>query len=452
VKRNGEATILVVDDDRAFRLSTAELLRQDGHEVFAAGDGTEAVEALKERHFDLMLLDLRMPGTDGLGIVEALRRWGEGIPILMISGFGTVDTAVKALHLGADDFLTKPVEPDVLSHRVAELLERRPGAAEDGDGKLMEMVGRSEPMQEVFDAIRRVAPAEATVLLSGETGTGKELAARAIHTHSRRSGGAYVAVNCASLAEGLLESELFGHVRGAFTGAVSDKPGLFEAAEGGTLFLDEVGDIGPALQQRLLRAIQEREIRRVGSVRPTKVDVRLVAATSRDLRAEVAEGRFREDLFYRLNVFPIALPPLRERASDIPLLVEFVLRQRAERPHGRALSCSPFAMRILRSYRWPGNVRELFAALESAAIRADGDRIEAQHLPADVRDASDAQGNGSRYRAEAVGDDERSAIVAALHEAEGSRTRAAELLGMGRTTLWRKMKAYGIELEDDKPA
>lgn len=448
----GLAQILVVDDDRAFRLSTAALLQQDGYQVVSVSDGQQAVEALREGRFDLMLLDLRMPGTDGLGVVEALRTWGDGIPILMISGFGTVDAAVRALHLGVDDFLTKPVEPDVLSHRVADLLERRPGVEAGTETAFGEMVGRSAIMQEVFNAIRRVAPTETTVLITGETGTGKELVAKAIHAHSARRAGPFVAVNCAALPDGLLESELFGHVRGAFTGAVQDRIGLFEAAARGTLFLDEIGDVSPALQLRLLRSIQEREIRRVGSVRETRVDVRIVAATSRDLRQEVAAGRLREDLFYRLSVFPIALPPLRERPGDIPLLVETTLRKvQKGGPGGIPLSCSPFAMRRLRAYPWPGNVRELLTAVESAAIRADGDRIEAQHLPIEIRTASEPGGVEAdvRYRAKISGGDERSAILAALEEAEGSRTRAAEILGMGRTTLWRKLKSYGIKPDPD---
>jgi two-component system response regulator HydG len=303
-------------------------------------------------------------------------------------------------------------------------------------------------MQEVFSAIRRVAPTETTVLITGETGTGKELVAKAVHAHSARRAGPFVAINCAALPDGLLESELFGHVRGAFTGAVHDRTGLFEAAARGTLFLDEIGDVSPALQLRLLRSIQEREVRRVGSVRSTHVDVRIVAATRRDLRQEVAAGRLREDLFYRLNVFPIALPPLRDRPGDIALLVESALRRiQTGRPRNVLLSCSPFAMRMLRTYPWPGNVRELLTALESAAIRADGDRIEAQHLPLEIRTASEPDGGEAdvRYQAKISGEDERGAILAALEEAEGSRTHAAEILGMGRTTLWRKLKSYGIE-------
>jgi DNA-binding NtrC family response regulator len=442
------ARILLVDDDRAFRVSTSALLRQDGYEVTAVGDGQEAVTALRGSRFDLMLLDLRLPGMDGLRIVEALRLWGEGVPILMISGFGTIDTAVEALHLGADDFLGKPVEPDVLSARVAQLLERRPGVETIPESSFCGMVGRSAGMREVFDAVRRVAATDATVLVTGETGTGKELVARAVHDCSERRRGPFQAVNCASLAEGLLETELFGHLRGAFTGAVGDKQGLFEAAHGGTVFLDEIGDVSLGLQQRLLRVLQEREVRRVGAVRATPVDVRVVAATRRDLRREVAEGRFREDLFYRLNVFPISLPPLRERAADIPLLVEAAMAgARRARPR---LACSPLAMRSLRAHPWPGNVRELMAALESAAIRADGDRIEAQHLPEEVRAPLERDAaTGERYRVHDAPGDERSAILAALEEAGGSRARAAEILGMGRTTLWRKMRLYDIASTGD---
>jgi DNA-binding NtrC family response regulator len=355
---------------------------------------------------------------------------------------------VEALHLGADDFLSKPVEPDVLSARVADLLARRPGVESIPESSFCGMVGRSAGMQEVFDAVRRVAATNATVLVTGETGTGKELVARAIHDSSGRRRGPFQAVNCASLAEGLLETELFGHQRGAFTGAVADKQGLFEAAHGGTVFLDEIGDMSLGLQQRLLRVLQEREVRRVGSVRATPVDVRVVAATRRDLRREVSEERFREDLFYRLNVFPITLPPLRERAADIPLLVEAAMAgARRTRPR---LACSPLAMRTLRAHSWPGNVRELMAALESAAIRADGDRIEAQHLPLEVRAPLEADAaTGDRYRVHDAQGDERSTILAALEEAGGSRARAAEILGMGRTTLWRKMRLYDIASSGD---
>ncbi len=258
--------ILIVDDDRAFRLSTAELLREDGYSVVSVAEANEALETLRRERFDLILLDLRMPGTDGMGMLEELRTCGEATPILMITGFGTIDLAVRALHHGADDFLTKPLDPDVLSSRVAELIDRRPSARGVEENALQGIVGRAPAMQAVFDAVRNVAGTDATVLVSGETGTGKELIARAIHDLSPRRGGPFVPVNCAAVAESLLESELFGHVRGAFTGAVRDKTGLFEAARGGTLLLDEIGDTSASLQQRLLRVLQEHEVTPAGRV------------------------------------------------------------------------------------------------------------------------------------------------------------------------------------------
>jgi DNA-binding NtrC family response regulator len=369
----------------------------------------------------------------------------------MISGFGTINSAVDALQLGADDFLTKPVDPDLLSRRVTELLERRPlpdRVAEDSPGGI---VGESPAMAKVFEAIRQVAPTETTVLVFGETGTGKELVAHALHDLSRRSRGPFVPVNCAALAEGVLESELFGHVRGAFTGAVKEKLGLFAAADEGTVFLDEVGDMSLRLQQRLLRVLQEREVTPMGGVRPRLVNVRVIAATHRDLPAEVAAGRFRDDLYYRLNVFPIRLPPLRERRTDVALLIEAALSRLRERSTAEVpLSVAPMALRLLQEHDWPGNVRELFSVVERAAIRVEGSRIEVQHLPRELRayqremNAGPAVGTGKRYRAGSDSMDERAAIRAALEESNGIRARAAELLGMSRTTLWRKMREYGL--------
>ena len=449
--------ILVVDDDRAFRVSTATLLREDGYRVLEAGNGSEAVEVLEEDSVDLILADLKMPGLDGIQLVEVLRRWGEGIPILMVSGFGTVETAVEALHTGADDFLTKPVEPDVLSGKVAELLERRPCLRTSGAPGLGGLVGRTPSMRELFQDIRKVAPSDTTVLIQGETGTGKELVAVAIHHESGRGNRPFVAVNCASLAENLLESELFGHVRGAFTGAVKNKPGLFEAADGGTLLLDEIGDISQGLQHRLLRVLQEKEVTPVGDVNPRTVDVRVLAATHKNLKEETKAGRFREDLYYRLNVFRLEVPPLRERRADIPLLVEHYLKEKAGDEAGQGFSpVSPLAMRILQFHSWPGNVRELFSVLESARIQAQGGpRIEAQHLPRELREGRDEElargeeedGTG-RYIPPDSRDREREAILAALEETGGVRGKAARILGMGRTTLWRKMKEYGIELPE----
>jgi len=439
------AHILVVDDDPTFRMTTAALLEADGYSVDTASDGQQAAERLKDRHFDLLLVDLRMPGIDGISLVEALRLWGHGVTILMISGFGTVDSAVRALQTGVDDFLLKPVEPDVLSAHVADLLERRPQQANVEPAEAG-IVGRSAPMRALVERMRRVAVTDTTVLITGETGTGKELVARGVHTLSPRARKPFVAVNCSALAEGLLESELFGHVRGAFTSAARDRAGVFEAADGGTLFLDEIGTTTPGLQSRLLRVLQEREITRVGSSTPIRVNVRVIAATNVDLKSLVSEGKFREDLYYRLAVYPLMVPPLRDRVTDIPLLVEHALVQlRARVPTAAMLSVSPLAMRLLRQYSWPGNVRQLFAALETAAISAgDGQRIEAQHLPDEIREAQDATSQVARYKASTAPDDERAAIEAALAHTGGTLSRAAELLGMGRTTLWRKMRAYGI--------
>jgi len=435
--------LLVVDDDNAFRLSTAALLRADGHDVDVAADATGAVQALRARAYDLVLLDLRMPGIDGIQLVETLRVWGESVPILMISGYGTVESAVRAMHLGTDDFLTKPVEPDVLSARVAELLERRPMTGAD-DAAVGGMVGRTEVMRSLFASLRRVAPQETTVLVTGETGTGKELVARAVHELSPRASSSFIAVNCGALSEGVLESELFGHVKGAFTGAVRDRAGVFESAHGGTIFLDEVGEMGASVQQRLLRVLQEREVTRVGSARPVRVDVRVVAATNRNLAELVETSRFRQDLYYRLAVFPLIVPPLRERRADIPLLIAHTIERLRDRaPDGANLTCSSFAIRLMRNYDWPGNVRELMSVVERAAVDAGFGRIEAQHLPPELRRGSDA-GSEARYRATRSGDDERDAIVAALEQTDGAIARAAELLGMGRTTLWRKLKQYGL--------
>lgn len=435
--------LLVVDDDRAFRLSTTALLKADGYEVEGAENGREAAEVLRKSTYDLVLLDVRMPGIDGLQLIEALRLWGHATPILMISGHGTVDLAVKALHLGADDFLTKPVEPSVLSARVAALLERRPMPGSD-EHNPAGLVGRSDVMASVVQRIRQVAPTDTTVLVLGETGVGKELVARAVHQMSARAPRKMIAINCGALAEGLLESELFGHVRGAFTGALRDRAGVFEAAENSTLFLDEIGEMSLNVQQRLLRALQEREVTPVGATRAIPVNARVVAATSRDLKSMVAEGSFREDLYYRVAVFPIEVAPLRDRLDDIPLLVEAALtRLRSRVTTWKDLSCTPFAMRALRAYPWPGNVRHLMGAVESAAVSAGGGRIEVQHLPMEIRDAIDGA-RLPRYRAPLDETDERQRIREALRRADGSLTRTAELLGMSRTTLWRKVRALDL--------
>ena len=449
--------VMVVDDDRAFRVSTAALLRAEGYQVDEAGHAEDARRLFEAQEYQLLLVDFRMPGLDGVRFVESLRLWGQRMPVLMISGFGTIDTAVVALKSGTDDYLQKPFEPEVLLERVRALLAERPAEIVT-DGPAHGIVGRSHAIREVLDAVARVAPTEATVTIFGETGTGKELVARAVHRSSSRASGPFVAVNCAAIAEGLLESELFGHVKGAFTGALRDRAGYFEAAAGGTIFLDEVGEMPLTTQQRLLRVLQERVVTRVGDTRTMPVDCRVVTATHRDLGALITEGRFREDLFYRINVFPITVPPLRERQDDLPLLVDAILAGIGRRSGERGgegvgertrLTCSPFALRVIRRHRWPGNVRELISALEQAAINAGFGRIEAQHLPAAVREET-AEHREGRYRARRGLDDERNAILAALGQSGGALSRAAQLLGMGRTTLWRKMRALGLETREEE--
>ncbi|HEU0015341.1 MAG TPA: sigma-54 dependent transcriptional regulator [Longimicrobium sp.] len=452
--------ILIIDDDHAFRVGTGALLADEGYHVDAAPGGDAGLERLRAERYDMVLLDLKMAGRTGLSVLEELRMAGNDVPVLMLTGFATVDSAVAALKLGADDYLTKPCDNALLRSKIKAILARREPVLGSGAARI---VCTGSRMREVLRAISRVAPTESTVLLRGATGTGKELIAKAIHEESPRRAKPFIAVNCSALAEGLLESELFGHARGAFTGAVAERRGLFEEADRGTLFLDEVGDVSPAMQAKLLRVLQEREVVRVGTSRPVQVDVRVVAATHRDLEAMVEEGSFRKDLYFRLKVFQIRVPELRERTDDIPSLAAAALARWNERvePHRRVQGVSEEAIAILRAYDWPGNVRELMAAVEYACIVCEGGRIQPVHLPEEVRDGAaifgpESNGNGRRgeharspeppprrYVAPDA-DAERQAILAALEEAEGNRTRAAAALGMGRTTLWQKLKEYGL--------
>ena len=450
------ARILIIDDDRAFRVGTGALLSDEGYVVDAAPGGDAGLEMLRSGEYDMILLDLKMEGRSGLSVLEEIRRSGSDVPVLMLTGFATVDSAVQALKLGADDYLTKPCDNDLLRAKIRAIIARREPVLGEGAARI---VGGGAKMREVLRMIARVAPTESTVLLRGATGTGKELVARAIHEESARRAKPFVAVNCSALAEGLLESELFGHARGAFTGAVTDRKGLFEEASGGTLFLDEIGDVSPAMQSRLLRVLQEREVTRVGTARPVKVDARVVAATHQDLEALVEEGRFRADLYFRLKVFQIRVPELKDRPEDVPALAAAAVAQWNERvssPTRRIAGLSDETVQVLKAYDWPGNVRELMAAIEHACIVCDGSRILPHHLPEEVREGpaaverrpeaalAAAQDGGKRYQAPAGPDAEREAIRQALEDAAGNRTRAAAALGMGRTTLWQKLKEYGL--------
>jgi two-component system, NtrC family, response regulator HydG len=382
------ASILVVDDEESPRATLALLLKQAGHDVEQADGVAAAARALAAGAFDLVITDLRMPVGDGLEVVRLTRTTQPDAEVIVLTAYAGWESAKEAMRLGAFDYFEKGREPDELFHRIDQALETK-ALRRDNEHlrqqvqtrySLTGIIARSPEMQRVLALVARVAPSDATVLIQGESGTGKELIAKAVHQASPRASHAFVAVNCAALPEPLLESEIFGHVKGAFTGAVAAKRGLLEEAQGGTFFLDEIGEMPPSLQVKLLRALQEREIRRVGATQPIVLNVRVVAATNRDLAQAIRDGRFREDLYYRLNVVPVVLPPLRERREDIPLLAEHVLSRASER-HGRALHLAPAATARLLSYAWPGNVRELENAIERASILANGELVGPEDLP-----------------------------------------------------------------------
>jgi DNA-binding NtrC family response regulator len=450
--------VLVVDDEHGVRESLRMLFKGDC-EVATAGSVEEAEQILQQSSPDLILLDLVMPGRGGLDLLAALADAVDPPPVVVLTATKTVNTAVEAMKRGAVDYITKPFEVEALRIKVRQLLERRELEREvvrlraevDGLERLGGLVGASPPMRELFATIRRGAPSRATVLLQGESGTGKELAARAIHDLGDRAGGPFVAVNCAAIPDQLIESELFGHERGAFTDARERRIGKFETAAGGTLFLDEIGELGIAVQAKLLRALQERQIERLGASTPIAVDVRVVAATNRDLEADVAAGRFRADLFYRINVVPIALPTLAERREDIRRLAEhFLACARAEANRGPSRIARD-AIAALERYAWPGNVRELENAIARAVALAEGDRLETADLPPAIVRAGelelleDSVRSGRLGFEAALGNFEKKLIVEALARANGNQTRAAEQLQITRRALKIRMDRHGIE-------
>ncbi|OLE53834.1 MAG: hypothetical protein AUG51_11125 [Acidobacteria bacterium 13_1_20CM_3_53_8] len=453
--------ILVVDDDRASCELLREIFAAQGWQAETAQTPAQAKELSESHAFDLVVSDVNLEAEEsGLDILRILR---DKCPVILVTGFGTLDAAVQASREGAWDFISKPFKVEEVVATARRAMERESG--EKKEAKEAEsvapnyeqtgLVGRSPIMIELYKEIARVAPARSTVLITGESGTGKELVARAIHQHSPRAARPFVPVNCGALTETLLEAELFGHVRGSFTGAVADRKGLWEEAEEGTLFLDETGETSQAMQVKLLRALQEGEIRRVGSSKPTRVNARVVAATNRDLEREVKAGRFREDLFYRLSVVTLVVPPLRDRRSDIPLLGERFLRLAAERT-GRRLRFSDSALNLLMAYDWPGNVRELENAVEAAALRARGAEIAPEDLPVKMQ-TSDVKARAALSRspltamyADLVSMDEleRRYLLHVLEATGGNRTRAAEILDIDRRTLYRMAERFGIKLEE----
>jgi two-component system response regulator AtoC len=449
--------VLVVDDDPGVRESLRMLLKSEC-EVVAAKDADDALRAIGERPPDLILLDLVMPGRSGLDLLSELAERGNRAPVVVLTAIDTVSTAVEAMKRGAADYVSKPFQLDALRIKVRQHLERR--ALEDevvrlrdevqGRSRLGGLIGKSAVMQEVFRSIERLARSRATVLVTGESGTGKELVARAIHELGPRRDGPFVAINCAAIPHELIESELFGHEKGAFTDAAERRRGRFEIASGGTLLLDEVGELDARVQVKLLRALQERRIERLGSSEPIEVDVRVLAATHRDLETDVAEGRFRADLFYRINVVPLRVPPLRERREDIRLLAEAFLAETAAES-GRSLRLAPEAIAALEGYAWPGNVRELQNAIEHGAALCEGERIEVEHLPEAVAQAVRGEALRDEVRAgrlgfeEAVAHFERDVLREALERRDWNQTRAASDLGITRRLLKIRMDRLGLK-------
>jgi DNA-binding NtrC family response regulator len=451
--------ILVVDDEANARAALAEILRQEGFNVETAADGFKALARMEEFGPDVVLTDLKMPGMDGVELLRKVRDAESEVPVVLMTAFGAVETAVSAMREGAADYLTKPLNTDELLVVLERALERRRLRKETATlrsqlaerYKFENIVGSSPEMQQVFKSIAQVAPSRATVLLTGESGTGKELVAAAIHHRSPRSNGPFVKLHCAALAESLLESELFGHERGAYTGADRRREGRFEQADGGSLFLDEIGEISPSTQVKLLRVLQEREFERVGSNQTLRVDVRVIAATNKDLKMLVDAGRFREDLFYRLNVINIRLPSLHERNSDIPALAMHFLRRYSEENNKTVDRIGDAALAQLVRHDWPGNVRELENVIERAVVLADGPTIEPLHLPPEIAATTKSSGvpviPGS-----SMADIERHAILKTLEAMGGSTSKAADVLGISVRKIQYKLQEYGAAPKSRVPA
>lgn len=447
------AKILIIDDNETHNLALEEALSRVGYRCQTASTGRDGLKILAKDPLDIVLTDLRMPDVDGLAILKAAKEKDPAIEVIVVTGHGSVESAVAAMKDGAADYLTKPVNLEEVRTKVAKQVEKQALSRQNQELKeVLEkrigfegIAGSSPRMQRIFDIIRQIAPTDTTVLITGESGTGKELVARAIHNRSRRQKQPFVAINCAAFAEGVLESELFGHEKGAFTGALQKRVGRIESADQGTLFLDEVGEMPLATQVKLLRVLEQREITRVGSNEQTKVDVRFVAATNRDLKAAIEEGIFREDLYFRLKVVHVHIPPLRERREDIPTLIEEFLAEFAEKHHKKIARISPEARNALVGHEWQGNVRELRNAVENMVVFAQGDEVGVFDLPPDLSPSDEAPATRTQPAGvRSLTDLERDAIVDALAKVDGNREKAAQLLGISERTLYRKIKSYEL--------
>jgi DNA-binding NtrC family response regulator len=447
-----EVNILVVDDDEIVRESLLEWLREDGYHVEAAEDGFKALEKFKERSWNIALVDLKMPKMDGLELMEKIKETRPETEVIIITAYATVNTAVQAIKVGAYDYLVKPFNPEELSLIIKRLVESQSLIKEishlrkelQKQYQFYDLISKSAKMQKIFDLARTIAKSNSNILILGESGTGKELLARAIHNESLRAAGPFIPVSCVALTETLLESELFGHEKGAFTDAIAQKKGKFELADGGTIFLDEIGDISPKLQLSLLRVLQEKEFTRVGGTKSIKVDVRIIAATNRDLKKAVDEGKFRDDLYYRLNVISIELPPLREHTEDIPLLVNHFIEKFNIEMGGKVERISEEALDLLMEYNWPGNVRELENVIERAMVIIKGTFIKGEDLHLSPQVMKE-KGGVSSSDDKTIKSIEKKHIAKILKENNWNIQKSAEQLGIDRVTLYNKIKKYKLE-------
>jgi two-component system response regulator HydG len=451
---NRQKTVLVVDDEQVHRYTLCSLLQDWGYRCVEADDGDTAVKAVQEHSYDVVLMDVRMARMSGREAFDHIQDLNPALPVVIMTAYSSIDDAVEVIKQGAHDYLTKPLDFDRLRLTLERALDYsqvqhcRQEVQTPPKGLETQIIGSSEPITELLETIQYVAPTEASVLITGESGTGKELVAEALYRNSERSTGPFVKVNCAALAESLLESELFGHEKGAFTGADRLRDGKFVQADGGTLFLDEIGETTPAMQVKLLRVLQERELQRVGGEEVVPVDVRIIAATNRDLETEVRNANFREDLFYRLNVVTLEVPPLRERKDDIPLLIEHFVSNLAQKNRRNVDSIAPSCMELLTSYPWPGNVRELENAIERGIILMRGEQLTEKSLPLQLQKHVESSADNPGVRPETLEEAEKALIFQTLRETGGNKSEAARRLGITRKTLQNKLHKYSPDSSD----